>query len=30
MKDNAGKPVEDWVDCWEKYIKIIEKCKQTG
>lgn len=27
MKENVGKPVEDWVDCWEKYLKIVENCK---
>jgi hypothetical protein len=22
-------PLEQWVDSWEKYEKILEKCKQT-
>jgi hypothetical protein len=30
LKDNQGKPVDEWVDCWDKYTKIVEEFKQTG
>jgi len=27
--NNPETPLEQWVDSWEKYEKILEKCKQT-
>lgn len=30
MKDNISKPVDQWVDCKEKYDKILEEFKITG
>lgn len=30
VKDNVNKPLDQWVDSWEKYTKILEEFKKTG